>query len=444
MVASTDIKFYVHTNTNAPQLQNAYGSMIGVLDACLVNGFGSQAVATLTASGTTVTATYGSAHNYLQYQVTKIAGVNQTEFNGEHRILTVPDANTITFELAAVPSVTTATGTITSSLPSLGWEKPFSSTHSSGVGGKAAYRSTNLLLSSRPFLRVVDELDPAYTATYAKYAKVGIVENMTGIDTMTGVQAPYIASAPTRNWNPTGSGSSIKNGWAKWYYCSAGEYNVDSTNLADFSIVASDWLVVGTDTGFYIMNSVNNDANGLEREKKLAYCYGFGAFEPIADDDLFIHYLLATNFWDAAQNINYRAAYYTNGISAGSEDYNFSSPGRSVFLQRGYKKSAYAQATGRKVAFESSAVVSGGASYYSVSADKMGGVILQSPLIMEILDTSQFLPRGFLPMIKTIPHKTLYRDLQMVEQSGRVFIAKEICGDMSTPLGIVMFDLGEV
>ena len=82
MVASTDIKFYVHSNNNAPQLQNAYGSMIDVLDACLVNGFGSQAVATLTASGTTVTATYGSAHNYLRYQVTKIAGVNQTEFNG--------------------------------------------------------------------------------------------------------------------------------------------------------------------------------------------------------------------------------------------------------------------------------------------------------------------------------------------------------------------------
>lgn len=138
MVASTDIKVFVHTNTNAPQLQNAFGSMIDVLDACLVNGFGSQAVATLTASGTTVTATYGSAHNYLQYQVTKIAGVNQTEFNGEHRILTVPDANTITFELAAVPSVTTATGTITSSLPSLGWLKPFSGT------GKAAYRSSKI------------------------------------------------------------------------------------------------------------------------------------------------------------------------------------------------------------------------------------------------------------------------------------------------------------
>src|SRR5690606_11089902 len=104
----------------------------------------------------------------------------QSEFNGEHRVLTVPNAQSITFELAAAPSTTTATGTITASLPPLGWEKPFSSTSGTG-GGKAAYRSTNLLSPSRPFLRVVDELDPAYTATYAKYAKVGIVEDMTDI-----------------------------------------------------------------------------------------------------------------------------------------------------------------------------------------------------------------------------------------------------------------------
>ena len=152
MVASTDIKFYVHTNTGAPQLQNAFGCMIDVLDACLVNGFGSQAVSTLTAVGTTVTATFGSAHNFMQYQVIKIAGATQTEYNGEHRILTVPTASTLTFELATAPSVPTATGTINASLPPLGWEKPFSS------AGKAAYRSANTLLASRPFLRVLMHL----------------------------------------------------------------------------------------------------------------------------------------------------------------------------------------------------------------------------------------------------------------------------------------------
>ena len=442
MVTGKTVKFFTSKNNSAPQLLNVQGSMLTLLDACLVSGIQVGTVASLTASGTTATATFGMVHNLMKHQIIRISGANQVEFNGDFKVKQIVDTNTITFELNTTATVANATGTINCLLAPLGFEKPFSSTTGLG-GGRAAFRSKDEALPNRPFLRVVDERISSYSNNYVKYAKVGIVENMTNINTMTGVQAPYIAAEPTRNWNPTGSGSSIKNGWAKWYYCSVGEQSFDSTNLAEFSITAGDWLVVGTDTGFYIMNSVNNDLNTIEDEKKLAYCYGFGAFEPIADDDLFTHFLLATNIWGVADEIVMRATYYTNGISIGSEDSNFSATGRSVFLQRGYKKSAYAQATGRKVTIEIAPVVSGNANGFSVSADKMGGVILQSPLIMEILDTSQFLPRGFLPMIKTIPHKTLYTDLQLVEQSGRVFIAKEIYCNMSLPSGMVMFDLGE-
>ena len=105
---STDIKFYFSTNNNAPQLQNTYGSMIGVLDACLVNGISLGLVSTLTAMGTTVTAVFSNAHNLMQYQVLKITGANQAEYNGEHRILTVPNATSVTFQLATAPSATTA------------------------------------------------------------------------------------------------------------------------------------------------------------------------------------------------------------------------------------------------------------------------------------------------------------------------------------------------
>lgn len=442
MVTGKTVKFFTSKNNSAPQLLNVQGSMLALLDACLVSGIQVGTVASLTASGTTATATFGMVHNLMKHQVIRISGANQAEFNGDFKIKQIVNTNTITFELNTSATVANATGTINCLLTPLGFEKPFSSTTALG-GGRAAFRSKDESLPNRPFLRVVDERISSYSNNYAKYAKVGIVENMTDIDTMTGVQAPYIASAPTRNWNPTGSGLNIKNGWAKWYYCALGEYYIDSTNLADYSIIASDWLVVGTDSGFYVMNSVSNDLNSPEDEKKLAYCYGFGAFEPIADDDLFTHYLLATNLWETAQSSAYRASNTTNSVSLGSEDSIFSTPGRSIFLQRGYKKSAYAQATGRKVTIESSPVVSGNTSGYSVSADKIGGVILQSSLLMEILDTSQFLPRGFLPMIKTIPHKTLYADLQLVEQSGRVFIAKEIYGNDSYSKGLVMFDLGE-
>ena len=333
MVASTDIKFYVHSNTNAPQLTNNYGCMINVLDACLVNGFGSQAVATLTASGTTVTATYGSAHNYLRYQVTKIAGVNQTEFNGEHRILTVPDANTITFELAVVPSVTTATGTITSSLPSLGWEKPFSSTNVNG-GGKAAYRSKNTLLPSRPFLRVVDELDPAYSATYAKYAKVGIVEDMADINTMLGVQAPYDSASPDKNWVGSGSGATAINGWAKWYY--SHYYTLgDTASNHDLQAPANgvrEWIIIGTTDYFYILPSTL-----LVDQTPIVN--GFGHFDSLLNSDASSNFIAATVNYAAANTSYNKAQCSSLSLAVGA------SINSKLVLQRSYTQAvAYATA----------------------------------------------------------------------------------------------------
>lgn len=302
MVASTDIKFYVHTNNNAPQLQNAYGSMINVLDACLINGIDIGAISSLTASGTTATALFSSSHNLMQYQVIKIAGANQAEFNGEHRILSIPDTQSVTFELASVPSASSATGAISASLPPLGWEKPFSSVNGGG-GGKAAYRSTNLLLPSRPFLRVVDELDPAYTATYAKYAKVGIVEDMTDIDTMLGVQAPYDGTNPDKNWIGTGSGATVINGWAKWYY----SYTVDIANNGGWSDVSEPiagirkWILVGSGDYFYILPAFTPSSAGL-------VCYGFGVLQECADFDTANHFLSAT--------LNYKTATATQVIKS--------------------------------------------------------------------------------------------------------------------------------
>lgn len=299
MVASTDIKFFVHTNNNAPQLQNAYGSMINVLDACLVNGINIGAVSSLTASGTIVTALFSSSHNLMQYQVIKIAGANQSEFNGEHRILTVPNAQSVTFELTVAPSVSTATGTISASLPPMGWEKPFSSSNPIG-GGKAAYRSKNLLLPSRPFLRVVDEIDPVWTATYAKYAKVGIVENMTSIDTLTGAQAPFDSLNPNKNWVGTGSGSSAINGWAKWYYARSSANTNSGTYDHEAPVEGNrPYLIIGNSDVFYVLNGhTSADINNT--------LYSFGALE--SEDFAFV--LGATLYYGKASNSG-RPAEYT-------------------------------------------------------------------------------------------------------------------------------------
>ena len=418
MVASTDIKFFVHSNNNAPQLQNVYGSMIGVLDACLVSGFGSQAVATLTASGTTVTATYGSAHNYLQYQVTKIAGVNQTEFNGEHRILTVPDANTITFELAAVPSVTTATGTITSSLPSLGWEKPFSSTNVNG-GGKAAYRSKNTLLPSRPYLRVVDELDPAYTATYAKYAKVGIVEDMTDIDTMPGVQAPYDSANPNKNWVGTGTGATAYNGWAKWHYAS---YVTAISITADSNTPTAgnrSWILIGNKDYFYILPTVvTADTQALT--------YGFGSFKSLLNADTANTFLSSTYHYTTTGGAYPKGGY--TGICG-----TFS--GQKTLLQRSYSQAASAQES-LHISLGKTDMASGLSNY--IGAFNLANVAPFAPVFL-----NESVLRGEIPGFYWLFQAKPYTNYQLIEKNNGLYIAVNAAVN-SNQQGQVVIKIGDL
>lgn len=394
MVASTDIKFYVHTNNNAPQLQNAYGSMINVLDACLVNGINIGTISSLTASGTTITALFSSAHNLMQYQVIKITGAVQPEFNGEHRILTVPNAQSVTFELAAAPSTTTATGTITASLPPLGWEKPFSSSNPNG-GGKAAYRSKNLLLPSRPFLRVVDELDPVYTATYAKYAKVGIVEDMLDINTILGAQAPFDNANPNKNWNGTGSGTSAINGWAKWYYARGNPLaNTNETTVP----VSGDrpFLVVGSSDYFYIFN--NPDPTSVAK-----VAYGFGSFESYIATDTANNFLAATLRDTTAASANQIASYSS-----------ITSDAAVLCLQRNYAQSAQSINNAKIITLYP--VASGYANNVLPAASS--NQIPSAPIFI-----NDGTLRGKFPLIQWLFQQTPYLDNTLISEGKEVFIA---------------------
>ena len=418
MVASTDIKFYVHTNNNAPQLQNAYGSMINVLDACLVGGINIGAISSLTASGKTVTATFGSAHNLMQYQVIKITGANQSEFNSEHRILTVPNAQSVTFELAAMPSVTTATGTITASLPPLGWEKPFSNSNPNG-GGKAAYRSLNLLLPSRPFLRVVDELDPAYTATYAKYAKVGIVEDMTDIGTMLGVQAPFDAVNPDKNWVGVGSGTTATNGWAKWYYAVKGAYTGGTTTETGIQDVGNRaWILVGSLDYFYVFpaDMINGDA----------FPYGFGSFSSILSADNSNNFLSSTlSYNTASQGMNKPAVTGLNGTATSQK----------LVIQRGYSQvSQHVQAN--TISLGVAATVYTGASEYT-SSQTLAGSTLFSPVFIK-----EDIVRGSLNNIYWLFQLKPYQHMRTMVDKDAIFMAINVASTVTS--GQLIVKIGDL
>lgn len=405
MVASSDIKFYVHTNTNAPQLDNVQGSMIAVLDAVLINGFGSQAVGSITVMGTTATVTFGSAHNYLQYQVIRIAGAAQTEYNGQHRILTVPSATTLTFELAAAPSASPATGTITCDLPPLGWECPFT------AAGKRAYRSTNALLPSRPYLRVVDAIDPSYNTDYAKYAKVGIVEDMTDIDTMVGVQAPYDAANPNKNWVGTGSGTSAYNGWAKWYYARTPKEFSGNTALGNYSDdIAPDsgvrnWFVVGNKDYFYIMPAVHQIQTLV---------YGFGAFRSNLPVDSSCNFMIATtNYAKVSGDANSLFSVFGK-VPAISTDMG------GILLQRDRQQESFVIAGTTSLQMRTNtASYQSGTTNYTQSKSDINQIVFADVFINE----SYFL-RGLLPGLKWLFQQRPLNDLEGLICEDKIYIAK--------------------
>lgn len=407
-MANTDIKFFVHTNNNAPQLQNAFGSMINVLDACLIDGFFIGGLASVVASGKTVTATFIAPHNLMQYQVIKITGAAQSEFNGEHRVLTVPNSNTVTLELTEVPSVSTASGTITASLPPLGWEKPFSSTNENG-GGKAAYRSLNTLLSSRPFLRIVDELDPVYTVTYAKYAKVGIVEDMTDIDTMLGVQAPYDAASPNKNWVGYGSGSTTYNGWAKWYYAlpvSFGSIQSDATAPANG---ARKWILIGDADYFYILPVSTADTND-----NINMCYGFGLFESYLPADFSNTFLFST----LVHKVVTASANSSVSVSANTP---ISTPIGRIILQRGYSQlnECVMNASCASIISSGNLVASGSSNVYA--AQSLSGQVPQTPIFIN--DGSL---RGKLPLVQWLFQTKPYAHQALINHGLEKYMAINI------------------
>lgn len=280
------VKWFSFDNTNAPQLTNEWGCLIDVLDACLISGFGSQNISSLVVSNGVAKATFGTSHNFKQFQVVEVSGATQTALNGEFKILGLT-STTIEF-LVSSPDLT-ATGTISAKIAPLGWSKSFSGTQ------KAVYQAKDKIANPY-FLRVDNSCDPAYNTNYAKFAKVGILESCAGINDLTGRQAPFADNEPTRNWVATGSGSNVINGWFKWQYA-VHERSADSNAFFENDGATNGirpWVLIGNDSGFFIIPraTVNNF---------LAIPYGFCC---IQHKGMSKPYLFATNRWNVASSNN--------------------------------------------------------------------------------------------------------------------------------------------
>lgn len=112
--------------TGAPVLSGSAGALRALPKACLVDGFGAGAVATLTVASGIATATFAGAHPYSVGTVAQFAGATPAGLNGQKRILSTA-TSAVTF---AAPGVAdgAATGTITHKAAAAGWQELFAGT----------------------------------------------------------------------------------------------------------------------------------------------------------------------------------------------------------------------------------------------------------------------------------------------------------------------------
>lgn len=135
--------------TGAPVLNNGAGSMISVLDACLVTGFNSKAVASLTVAGNVCTAVTTLPHGYAVDQRVTHAGATAPALVGSFAVASVPSTTSYTFPVTTA-NVTDTTGGMTAVRTPLGWLKEFTGTN------KAVYKMSDPQ-SYGQRLRVVDD-----------------------------------------------------------------------------------------------------------------------------------------------------------------------------------------------------------------------------------------------------------------------------------------------
>ena len=225
------VQIFKSTDLNAPVLTGTAGSLIALLNTCLINGYTTASISSLTQLSSTVTATISTNSTLTTGTYVTISGAVPADYNGTFQI-TVLSNTQFTYTIATNPS-SPATGTPVYAKSGIQWTSPYSATN------QAVYRSADG--SSNQFYLQINE-----TGSSAGGQKEVVA---TGFETMTGVGSGT-GQFPTTI--QLASGGVI---WTK-------SITADSTARA--------WTVIGDDKTFYLQI-----ANGT-----WSFLYGFGHVIP--------------------------------------------------------------------------------------------------------------------------------------------------------------------
>lgn len=117
----TSVKLFTSEMVGAPSLTQAAGTLIGVLSACLVNGFGMQQVSSFVVTQGLGQITVPVATGWERMCVIDVAGCTDASYNGEYKLTQVSaDGLRVSFPIDA-PDGTVQGAAITVKLAPAGW-----------------------------------------------------------------------------------------------------------------------------------------------------------------------------------------------------------------------------------------------------------------------------------------------------------------------------------
>lgn len=143
----TSVKHFYSAMAGAPVLNGVAGSLIAVLDACLVTGWGLKAVDSATVSAGVCRLNFASGKSAAEVDaVILVAGATPTGLNGEQKVTAV-SGTWVEFKTALPDGA--VTGSVSFKMAPAGWTRPFAGTN------LAVYQSPNPQ-STKMLVRVDD------------------------------------------------------------------------------------------------------------------------------------------------------------------------------------------------------------------------------------------------------------------------------------------------
>ncbi len=253
---STDVDVQFFSNLNGLTLGNNWGDLIRLLDKTLVTGIDFTQIisASIDAQGD-VHITLYSAHNATLLQVVELTGFTPASLNQKYRIKGVPSTAQLILKPKNAISETSITTVGNGKLASLGYEIIFRDSQDV----KRVYRAKNPK-SNHPFIRIDESLTSpdgvsgVYTSTYAKYAMVGLLSDMTHIDDYERSEIKQLpAGTAAQKWGVSGVGTNCVRGMHRWYWAHAQESFI-GTQYYDSTAPANGdrlFLICGDKDAFY-------------------------------------------------------------------------------------------------------------------------------------------------------------------------------------------------